>query len=217
MSDHRRLGASPAYECGIVLQHAFRHMARELLDCFVGGLPALGKVRNECVAIVMLLHVTRRGFEGHHRREGSLGRGLPKGSTYHSGSVAPNLSRYHFAWSTSAALISELRGIVLPSPASVCCRQPFRRSTRLGSLPDVGRANPLMQITPCLVAGRGAGWPHDHSVGQQYYGGESQESSLIRSSAKENSANANFAPHFRSEEAPAAGVEPGHGEGEIGD
>src|SRR5688572_6018007 len=50
---------------------------------------------------------------------GSVGWGLPKGKTYHSGRVSPNLSRYQRACSTKAALRSEFIGIVLPWPASV--------------------------------------------------------------------------------------------------
>jgi hypothetical protein len=52
-------------------------------------------------------------------RAGSVGCGFPKGSTYHSGRVSPNLFRYHLECATSAARTSALRGIVLPSPASV--------------------------------------------------------------------------------------------------
>src|SRR4051794_31852901 len=52
-------------------------------------------------------------------RVGSCGRGLPKGNTYHSGLIVPNRFVYHFEYSTITASKVELRGIVLPSPASV--------------------------------------------------------------------------------------------------
>src|ERR1019366_5458699 len=107
----------------VAREHGARDVTGDAHDHLVAG-ARLSEFRYQRVAVVVpaALHP---GFLADldpgrlERRVGSLGRGVPKANTNHSGRHSPNLRVYQAACASIAAMAVSFSGITRPVPASV--------------------------------------------------------------------------------------------------